>query len=393
MSIRAVDLRAGFIYFDLSTDHSILDKFLPKHTSFQETSYNDTQENDEYMIELLELGIDITDNSIKNTSISKKDTVPEYCELCGPSFKIIENLQIYKYMCENCGGVYGNIFDRKGEWSNFSGENSVATTTNRCGGPINNLCPKSAQGTIMSTGASKKLKIRERWNNNTYKEKTRNQKFDDIQKIVNGLSLENPGPICESAKIIYRNFSDTKHTDGKNKGKNIIVRKSNLSGILAACVFKACENNGVPRTLAEVGILLGIDKKDVNNGIKKLKKHTENPNMYDQPATNLINNHITKISSELNMNQEHIDFCLKVAKNYDKLRLSGDHGVEPIAGGIIYFVVDHLNLSISMNQVCDCTSSSPMTIQKIFKELKNPYLSIALINDDATDFIVKDILK
>lgn len=393
MPIKAINLINGFKLFDAFTNISIIDEFAPKQntmvTNNEPNNEPDNESYDEYMDEFLDTNISSKKISTNNmSSIEKKE-----CDLCGPSGKIIENMQIYKYQCEKCGCVYGTIFDRKGEWSNYSSENSVNNMTSRCSGPVNNLCPKSAQGTIMSTGASKKLKIREQWNNNSYKEKTRNRKFDDIQKIVNGLGLENPGPVCESAKIMYRNFSETKHIEGKNKGKNIIVRKTNLKGILAACVFKACENNGIPRTLAEIALQSNIDKKSVGNGIKKLKKHTENPNMYDQSATVLINNHIQKMCKELELTQEIIDFCIKIANNYNKLRLSGDHGVEPIAAGIIYFVIDHFNIPISINRVCDCTSSSSMTIQKIFKELRNPNISYVIVNDDITEYIVKDILK
>ena len=89
-----------------------------------------------------------------------------------------------------------------------------------------------------------------------YKERSLYKVFNDIDSKC--ITNELPRIIATTAKSLYKIISETK-----------ISRGSNRIGVIAACVYNACKECSVPRTINELSELFGIDSKVMTKGCKK----------------------------------------------------------------------------------------------------------------------------
>ena len=158
-------------------------------------------------------------------------------------------------ICKVCNVIINNIIDAP-EWRNYKNSNSNPT---RCGMPTNELLPESSLGTnILVRGNNEKMnKINryQKWNSMPYKERSLYKVHKDIeQKCIDG-GLNNC--INKTAQGFYTIISQTKISRGKNR-----------IGIIAACIYHACKEHKVPRSINELSSLFNIDSKIMNKGCK-----------------------------------------------------------------------------------------------------------------------------
>ena len=96
-----------------------------------------------------------------------------------------------------------------------------------------------------------------------YKEKSLMEELNKIQAKCKKYDITQT--IIDSAKILYKQINDSKHTKGKRKGKNRIMSCINRKSLIAACVFYACKLQGEPRSPKEI-VTYGLEIKHVNRG-------------------------------------------------------------------------------------------------------------------------------
>ena len=153
------------------------------------------------------------------------------------------------YMCDNssitckqCMNLITNIICSP-EWRYYGSEDTKGGNPVRCGMPLNVLLPKSSIGTsINSRGGNysmNRLVLYQNWNSMPYKERSKYKVFNEIDNKCRKNNL--PNIISETAKSLYSIISSTK-----------ISRGNNRIGIIAACVFHACKECEVPRSIKEL---------------------------------------------------------------------------------------------------------------------------------------------
>lgn len=264
--------------------------------------------------------------------------------------------------CKACGNVISNILETP-EWKYHGGE-SRGVDQNRCGMPANALLPKSSLGTSVTckgySDSNYKIGRYQQWNSMPYKERSLYKVFNEIESKCIGNDL--PRIISTTAKSLYRIISETK-----------IKRGSNRRGIIAACVYNACKECGVPRTINELSQLFEIDSKVMTKGCKN---YTETMRMSKTDISRIQNtksidvcDFIERFCHNLQLEGKSLSIIQGISELCQELHLVSDNTPPSMAAGCIYLYVKDANLEISKLSIANTCKISEVTVNKCYKKL------------------------
>jgi transcription initiation factor TFIIB len=324
---------------------------------------------------------DILDDDI--VELQKKEN--NICPTCGSS-NFIEDYTKGLVFC-NCGQVIEtSIFDNGMERRNHDGDENDNT---RSGMVHNRLLPQSSLGTtVTAKGRLKQLHI---WNAMPYKERSDNILFKKIHAVcvARGISKR----VGDDAKILCKRVSGTVHKTGKNKGKPVITRGFNRSGIVAGCLFIACRRNDETRSIKEIAFYFEISERDVNKGIRSLLAILDDDSIVRDIGTSKVIHFIKRKCDELHIINKYADTARTIANNIDKLNIASNHTTYSLAAASIMLMADIYSLnSITKKKLSESFCGlSEVTIGKTFNQIKN--LRIILTDNAKVDEICKEITK
>ena len=263
-------------------------------------------------------------------------------------------------LCKVCGNMIHNIVDTP-EWRNYD---SGGKDTTRCGMSTNSLLPKSSLGTSVSMVkrdmTTNKIGMYQRWNSMPYKERSLYKVYNEIDAKCVGNGL--PRIISITAKSLYRIIAETQ-----------ISRGSNRKGIIAACVYNACKECRVPRTINELSEVFHIETKVMTKGCKN---YTEIMRMSKTDMSRItevksidLNDFIQRFSHQLSLSERDIDIIHTIASLCDDLGLLSDNTPPSMASGCIYLYSKQKQTHISKKHIADVCKISEVTINKCYKKL------------------------
>jgi hypothetical protein len=113
--------------------------------------------------------------------------------------------------------------------------------------------------------------------------------------------------ILDSAKILYKKVSDSKHIRGKRKGKNMIMRCINRRSMIASCVFYACKMQKEPRSPKEIADIYDLEIKHVHRGCRKILDYIDLNSTFYQIKNSQAADFIERLSKKLNIDKKFID--------------------------------------------------------------------------------------
>ena len=257
-----------------------------------------------------------------------------------------------------------NILD-KPEWRYYGYNDTKSSDPTRCGFAVNPLLPESSVGTSIKPGfyskTMNKTKRMVDWNSMTYKERSLNKIFNDIQNICNKNNI--PPKISQESKSLYKIMSENK-----------ISRGNNRIGIIAACIYFACKNCDVPRSAKEISVMFNINNIIVTKGCKKFQEILH----YNKLNRNRINKHtiinsndfIDRFCDKLNLNINDIKKIKKISDRAQKNKIIYENTPPSIAVGSIYLYVRKNKLDISKKDISNISKISEVTINKCYKKLE-----------------------
>lgn len=266
--------------------------------------------------------------------------------------------------CKSCSNTISNISNLP-EWRFYGVGDTKNTDPTRCGMPINTLLPESSVGSSVSftknTKTMNQVRKYQQYIGMPYKERSLYKVFLDIQDACRNNNL--PNIIINESKSLYSIISDTK-----------ISRGSNRKGIIAACVYFACKECGVPRSSKEIADIFNIKTTIMTRGIKKCQEivnmNKKNKNRLSKSSSVQPSHFIKRFCNRLDLNetdiQKIIEICLKV---YEKNIISENTPPSIAAGCIFYFIKDN-GLEITKKQISDICKISEVTINKCTKKLE-----------------------
>lgn len=187
--------------------------------------------------------------------------------------------------------------------------------------------------------------------------------------------------IEDDAKILCKKVSGTVHKNGKNKGKPIITRGFNRSGIVAGCLFIACRRNDETRSIKEIAYYFDISERDVNKGIRSMLGILDDDTIVKDIGTSKVSHFIKRKCDELHIVNKYADIARTIAYNIDKLNIASNHTTYSLAAATILLVAEIFDLkNITKKKLSETFCGlSDVTIGKTFNQIRQ--LKTILVDD------------
>ena len=273
--------------------------------------------------------------------------------------------------CTNkqCGIIYRETLDYSPEWRFYGAEDKNAADPTRCGNPINPLLQESSYGCkiLCTQNASYEMKrIRKwtEWQAMPHREKSLYEEFQFITIMAKNAGI--PRIFIDDAMAIHKEISAQKMFRGMNR-----------DGIKSASIYISCRLNDCPRTSHEIAEIFKLDKTSATNGcsmaVTILSNLERNGNKLNASTDDLCattpSSFIERFCSKLNMNSELTILAKFIARKIEDTGYINDNTPHSIAAGIIYFISQECNLTITKTNVKNICGVSEVTINKCYKKM------------------------
>ena len=292
----------------------------------------------------------------------------ENCERC--QFALAYSDEGFLTCTNNkCGIIYKDMLDHSPEWRYYGADDNQSSDPTRCGMPINPFLEESSFGCkVLCIGKTsyemRKVKRYTEWQSMPYKEKSQYDDFQVITTMAQNAGV--PKMIIDDAIRYHKKISEYETT----------FRGDNRDGILAASIYISCKINKYPRTAKEIADIFKLDVTCATKGCKNAVSIINNieKDVVNKDKTLFCKikpeDFIERFSSKLNINTELTKVCKFISTKIEQLDLMPENTPHSIAAGIIYFISQNCNLSISKKDVKNISEISEVTINKCFKKLE-----------------------
>ena len=325
----------------------------------------------------LDLSEDEIDNLLYGMDLNKKQDT-KGCINCGSEKLVVDNTKGYT-VCEECAVINEEFLDKNQEFTNDPTGNS------RYGCPSNFFFPKSALGTKIQSKGYNRLSALQRQGQMPYKEKSLMDVLERIQEKCKKYVITQT--IIDTAKILYKRVSECKHTKGKRKGKNMIMRCINRRSMIAACVFHACKLQKEPRSPKEIADIYDLEIRHVNRGCRKFIDFIDITTIYFEIKSSQSSDFIERFAKKLNIDKQYIEKAKDISTNIHKLGLATTHEPPSVAAGCILLIENMYHIDISKKNISEIFGISDVTISKTYRKIF-PYHKIIMSNE-VTDLILE----
>ena len=327
--------------------------------------------------------LDMTDEQIDNLLLGVDlDTIvkkpqEDVCISCSSSNLIIDNTKGYR-VCQDCAVINEEFLDKNQEFTNDP-------TSTHYGCPTNHFFPKSALGTKIHSKGYNRISALQRQGQMPYREKSLLEVLERIQEKCKKYNITQI--IIDSAKVLYKKISDCKHTKGKRKGKNMIMRCINRRSMIAACVFYACKLQKELRSPKEIADIYDLEIKHVNRGCRKFLDYIDLSTIFYEVKSSQSLDFIERFAKKLNIDKQYIDIAKSISTNIHKLDLASTHEPPSVASGCLLLVSNMYHLNLNKKEISDIFGISDVTISKTYRKIY-PYHKI-ITNNKVTDMILE----
>lgn len=331
----------------------------------------------------LELTDDQIDNLLLGFDLNKKlETKKKICKSCKSDKLVVDNVKGY-VVCSICAVINQEFLNENPEFTHDEENNGNGAS--RYGCPSNYFFPKSALGTKIASKGYNKVTALQRQGQMPYREKSLLEVLERIQSKCKKYCVTQT--IIDSAKILYKKVSDSKHIRGKRKGKNMIMRCINRRSMIAACVFYACKMQREPRSPKEIADIYELEIKHVHRGCRKILDYIDLNSTFYQIRNSQSADFIERLAKKLELDKKYIELSKDVCNNIHKLDIASTHEPPSVAAGCILLVANTYNINISKKQISEIFDISDVTISKTYRKI-HPYYKI-ILNNKVTDLVLE----
>jgi transcription initiation factor TFIIB len=218
----------------------------------------------------------------------------------------------------------------------------------RTGSPISILLPDMGLSTIIDKNNIKSpdLKRAAKWNSRmTWDKRNMLIATTELKRIGSNLNL--PNHVKKAAIRLYIEAFKKK-----------LLRGRSINGMVAACLYFACRERRIPRTLQEILDQTSINAKNVRRCYRTIIRELN----LKAPSTNPISL-IPRFVAELNLDAE----TEKTVKMYST------SGKDPkgLCAGALYLVCKKRDKRISQKEIANVVGVTEVTLRSRYKELVN----------------------
>ena len=224
----------------------------------------------------------------------------------------------------------------------------------RTGSPISILLPDMGLSTIIDKNNIKNpdLKRAAKWNSRMSWDK-RNMLIatTELKRIASILNL--PDHIKKAAIRLY-----------KEAFKKKLLRGRSINGMVAACLYFACREKKIPRTLQEILNETSISAKNVRRCYRTLIRELN----LKAPSTDPISL-IPRYIADLGLDAEIEKITIKILQTFISKFSTSGKDPKGICAGALYLVCKIKNRRISQKQVANLVGVTEVTLRSRYKEL------------------------
>ncbi|MHC1605255.1 MAG: transcription initiation factor IIB [Candidatus Methanofastidiosia archaeon] len=288
------------------------------------------------------------------------------CPECGSS-RLVKDFDRGEVICANCGLVLKDkVFDMGPEWRAFDSEQKEKR--GRVGSPMTftihdkglstmiDWRNKDVHGRDISPASRAQIYRLRKWQRRIRVSDAaeRNLAFAmaELDRISSHLGL--PRSIREAAAIIYRKAVEEN-----------LIRGRSIESVTAACLYAACRQRGVPRTLEEMAEHSRVDKKEIGRSYRFIIKELSiklNP-------TNPID-YIPRFASQLGLSSDVQNRAVEIIGKAVKIGLTSGRGPMGVAAAALYIASIEKGERRTQRDVSEVAKVTEVTVRNRYKELQ-----------------------
>jgi len=276
------------------------------------------------------------------------------CPECGG--KIISILEKGENVCCQCGLVINErILD-----INNSGKRAFTKyekdKRERTGSPISILLPDLSLSTVIDKNNIRNpdLKRAAKWNSRmTWDKRNMLIATTELKRIGSNLNL--PDHIKKAAIRLY-----------KEAFRKKLLRGRSINGMVAACLYFACREKKIPRTLQEILEDTSVSSKNVRRCYRTLIREL-NLKVPSTDPISLVPRYIAELKLDTYIEKETI----KILQNFITKFSTSGKDPKGLCAGALYLVCKTRNKRISQKEVSNIIGVTEVTLRSRYKELIN----------------------
>ena len=296
----------------------------------------------------------------------------EECRVCG-STQLVTIPDSGEIVCEHCGAVISDKAEEK-EWRTFvtSTAGKKGDDENRTGMPFSlarsdkglstiiGRTNKDAKGTKINSSMISAIERLRRWDSRikvyTSTDKNLTQAFAQLDTLKDKLGL--PSAVIEKTAYIYR----------KAQENRLVVGRS-ISALLAASIYAACREMGIPRTLNDIARKSNVKRKSVAKYYRQLLLELDLMIPMVEPMKC-----ITRIANKAKVSEKTKHHAINIMNTVIENEISAGKDPMGLAATVIYASCIKTGEIKTQKQLADAADISDMTLRTRLKDLKHQLL-------------------
>ena len=224
----------------------------------------------------------------------------------------------------------------------------------RTGSPISILLPDMGLSTIIDKTSIKSpdLKRAAKWNSRmTWDKRNMLIATTELKRIGSNLNL--PNHVKKTAIRLYIEAFKKK-----------LLRGRSINGMVAACLYFACRERKIPRTLQEILDETSISAKNVRRCYRTLIRELN----LKVPSTDPISL-IPRFIAELDLDTEAENTTVKILQSFISKFSTSGKDPKGLCAGALYLVCKMKDKRVSQKEIANLVGVTEVTLRSRYKEL------------------------
>ncbi|KFM18766.1 Transcription initiation factor IIB protein [Marine Group I thaumarchaeote SCGC AAA799-P11] len=288
----------------------------------------------------------------------------EKCPRCGKNNLVTDN-ESGELFCGKCGLVIDEkISDNRPERmfsdstvnKSRTGDRTSLTRHDQGLSTIISPINKDSSGNPLSASMKTSLKRLRVWDSRSRTkdsvDRNLQQALSELLKMKEKLSLSDV--IVEKAAYIYRKALEKK-----------LVKGRSISSLIAASLYAACRESGIPRTLNEISTLGNIRRKELSTCYRMLLKELD----LRMPVVDSVSC-IAKIASVAILSEKTKRYAMKILKKAEQEKILAGKDPMGMAAAALYLASLKMGEDITQKTIADAAGVTEVTVRHRAKNLK-----------------------
>jgi len=274
------------------------------------------------------------------------------CPECGG--KVIPLHERGEIVCGQCGLVISERIVDIAHSGKRAFTKQEKENRERTGSPISILLPDMGLSTIIDKSSIKSpdLKRAAKWNSRmTWDKRNMLIATTELKRIGSNLNL--PNHVKKAAIRLYIEAFKKK-----------LLRGRSINGMVAACLYFACRERKIPRTLQEILEQTSISAKNVRRCYRTLIRELN----LKVPSTDPISL-IPRFIAELELDADAENGTIKILQTFTSKYSTSGKDPKGLCAGALYLVCKMKDKRISQKEIANLVGVTEVTLRSRYKEL------------------------